>query len=567
MKNDIVSQLLSEAQSYRRFEDLERLVEKGGDLSALPVQPLFLALRATNKDLVASTLPRLSPEQRQALLDIDLWSNDLVDPHAANWWVDVYAHCPSQEVRTEFARSESFLLALKAQCVVATFDAEDPEYPDNDEYFLTEDNLLLISYPENSPHAEGLRQMIRDLYSELGSELAYAHLFKMVSDSYMVMEEDEFHHKTERLRDYGFVDRLEGLALDAPLDNLAALDAWIERRTGATGEVDPMMKNQALHASVLTPYQGGLSEVREALSQISDERRRDFLHFSFLRLVNARIAVEDALKGGSTAMARAGGKARQRLELGFSYCARRIGHEQVFVKLDFAEVYKVGNTLLDLPQRRLKKALANSPFEEGAAQTFLGMTWNSLIEHSLDAVIKLKQDGSTPPAEVNTLQALADWENALETLVSALPFVTTMYRTLGKLVSEHALEDAFYLNYKVSDIDFEALMLSSFVNFSQGHFDRSEAAKLGVRIDELKKFYQQFFIAREGEMLLRGDDPALVDQLSTFVQRFGLSQVPRFERWLLQVMVEQLNGYDLANMTDEDFKHVGGVVVLVGHLN
>ncbi|MBY0516009.1 MAG: hypothetical protein K2P81_03800, partial [Bacteriovoracaceae bacterium] len=183
MKKDILSQLLNEAQSYKKFEDIEKLVEVGSDLSAIPVQPLFMALKASSKDQVSLILPKLSEEQRQALLDIDIWRRDEIDPAAANWWLDVYGHCADQEIRSAFAKSEDFLLSIKNQCTIQIFDAEEPEYPESDNYFLTEDNLLLVEYPEDYPYASEIKQLIKDLYTELGVEHAYTHLFKMISDS------------------------------------------------------------------------------------------------------------------------------------------------------------------------------------------------------------------------------------------------------------------------------------------------------------------------------------------------------------------------------------------------
>ncbi len=234
MKKDIVSQLLSEAQAYNQFEDLERLVEAGGNLANIPMQPLFLALRSTSKEHVASVLSRLSSDQRQAMLDIDIWRKDEIDPVAANWWLETYALCRDHDVRAEFVQSEDFLLVLKCQCVVATFDPEEPEYPDNDNFFVTEDRQLLISYPDNYPYAKELEQMVKDLYSELGVENGYAHLMKMISDSYMILEEDTYQRKIERLRDFGFVDYMSSLEMDAVFPSVEFARDWMKKRAGST---------------------------------------------------------------------------------------------------------------------------------------------------------------------------------------------------------------------------------------------------------------------------------------------------------------------------------------------
>jgi hypothetical protein len=568
MRKDVVSQLLQEAQAYRKFEDIEKLVEGGTDLAALPVQPLFLALKATSAEHAAAVLPKLSADQRQSLLDIDIWKRDEIDAHTANWWLEAYAHCPELKVRADFAQSEDFLLSLKSQCIIQTFDAEDPQYPDSDNYFLTEDNLLLIEYPEDFAHVAELKQLVKDLYSELGVEHAYTHLFKMVSDSYMVMEEDNYQRKKERLRDVGFVDYYEALEMDALFQSVDAARNWVHSRAGTTGDVDDSMKNQALHASTLVPYQTGMDDLKTALEAVSDMRRRDFLQFSFVRLVNARIVADEALKLGSVGMARAGAKARGRLELGFSFAVEELGADRVFAKLDFADLYRLGNTLLENQKRKLKRALGGSPFESDEHEYFLGMWWNSFLDHSMDEPVKLKIDGSTPAQEVNSMNIWRSWVRASDTFIAALPFVKKFHLVLERLRESGDLQDSFYHNYELASVDFEAIMLSSLINFSTGHFEKNDGAKMGVRLSELKAFYQRFFQKRGNEWLLKGEeDPTLAPLLTEFATRFGLSEIPDFTLWLRQVMVEQMNGYEIDTMSEEDFKHVGGPLILASKLN
>ena len=115
IKKDLLSQLLYEAQAYKKFEDIERLVESGMDLSQIPIQPLYVSLLSTSSDQIAQILPKLSSDQRQALRDIDLWKKDEVDPESAFHWMDIYSKCADDEVILEYVKSEDFLLSLKNQ--------------------------------------------------------------------------------------------------------------------------------------------------------------------------------------------------------------------------------------------------------------------------------------------------------------------------------------------------------------------------------------------------------------------------------------------------------------------
>ena len=72
-KNDVLSKIIFEAKSYNSVQDIEKLVEVGSDLSMIPIQPLYVSMLSSSTDQVAEILPKLSQQQRQAFLDLDLW--------------------------------------------------------------------------------------------------------------------------------------------------------------------------------------------------------------------------------------------------------------------------------------------------------------------------------------------------------------------------------------------------------------------------------------------------------------------------------------------------------------
>jgi hypothetical protein len=566
IKKDLLSQLLYEAQAYKKFEDIEKLVEAGMDLSMIPIQPLYVSLQQTSSDQIAQILPKLSTEQRQALRDIDLWQKDELDTNAAYHWMEIYSKVSDDEVVLEYVKSEDFLLSMKNQFVVQTFDVEDPMYPDDDNYFLTEDNQLLIEYPEDFTMVQELKQMIRRLYSEQGVENAYAFLFKMVVDSYQLMEENVYTEKKERLRDFGFVDYFDALEYNAPFMKESHVDDFIRNKKGLTADLDAVSANQTLHASSLVPYQSGLDGLKAGLENVSDERRQQFLHFNFVRLVNARMTLEDALKNGSLAMSKVGNQTRQCLELGYEYAQSKIDkskQDKIFEIFDFVDLYKIGHSLIEINKRKIKRAIAETPFEKDDFTYFLGMYWNSFLENSHEEVSKYKFDGSSKPLEIRDIHSYMLWLEASDTFIKALPFILTFFTSLEKLKAEGLLNDQFYLNYEVDNIDFEAIMISSFINFVGGHYNESTAGKMGVTISEIKNFYHLFFTKNNDEYLIKGEeDPILREKTHFFMKKFGLEMIPRFDKYLYQIMLEQLNGYEIDTMEEEEFKHIGGPILL-----
>ncbi len=564
IKTDLLSQLLYEAQSYKKSEDIEKLVEGGMDLSMIPMQPLYVALKNTSKDQVAQILPKLSSDQRQALRDIDLWQKDVLDPQAVLYWMEVYAMCSDDEVILEYVKSEDFLLSMKNMFTIDTFDVDDPMYPDDDNYFLTEDNQLLIAYPDSFELVQELKEMIRRLYSDMGVEYAYAFLFKMIVDSYQIMEEGIYQQKKDRLRDFGFVDYYDALEYNASFYSIAQIDDFIKQKKAMTGHLDSLSANQSLHATSLVPYQHGMDNIKQALSAVTDNARSQYLHFNFVRLVNARMTLDDALKSGSTAMSRVGNQTRQCLELGFEYVQSHLAKDKViFAIFDFMDLYKVGHSLIEATRKKMKKGMSETPFEKDDFGYFLGLYWNAFLENSHEEVAKYKFDGSSKPLEIRDMDSYKLWNQAADTFTMALPFVNTFFVSLEKLKSDGLLNDQFYLNYEVDNIDFEAIMISSFINFVGGHFQESAAGKMGVTISEIKAFYHQFFSKNGEEYLIKGEeDPILREKTLLFIEKFGLTQIPRFDKYLYQIMIEQLNGYEIDGMTEEDFKHIGGPILL-----
>lgn len=565
IKKDLLSQLLYEASAYKKFDDIEKLVDQGHDLSQLPVQPLYVSLQNAAADQVALVLPKLSPEQRQALRDIDLWQKDTLDPESVSRWIEIYSKCPDDEVTIEYLKSEDFLLSLKNQFTIQTFDSEDPMYPDSDNYFLTDDTLLLIEYKEDFQFVQELKELIRKLYADLGVENAYSFLFKMVVDSYATMEEDNYQQKIDRLRDFGFVDYYDALEYEVGFRDVLSLDHFIKNKKGSTPRIDSLSANQALHASSLVSYQSGLNSIRDALLKVTNPTREQFLQFSFVRLVNAKIALADALKSGSLAMNLVGAKTKTSIELGFSYLQDQV--EDIFEKFDFTDLYRIGHTLLELNKKKLIKVISKTYFENNEYEYFMGQYWNSVLSASEEDVPKYKVDGSTPAQEINSYEVLRRWEQQIDTFSALVPFMLTFFKGILALKEDNLLQDDFYQNYEVDSIDFEALIISSFVNFVLGNL-KQDNAKMGITIQELKRFYEMFFFKRGDEYFIKSfEDETIAHTFSEFSQQFGLSTVNRFENYLYQILVEQLNGYEVDNLTEEDFKHIGGPILLNTALN
>ncbi|MDO9182684.1 MAG: DUF6178 family protein [Bacteriovorax sp.] len=563
---DPITLLMKESDAYTNLDQIEKYVEESSDLSMLPVQPIYLALRKLPIDKVAEYLPKFSKEQRAVFMDIDLWNKDEIDIEHFSYWIEAYSMVASDEVKKDFVESEQFLLFLKSKFNIWTFDAEEPEYPDHDNYFLTDDNLLLLEFEEDFQFVDEVRALIRHLYYEIGVENAYTFLFKMVSDSFLILQEEEYQFRRERMRDFGFVDYIDSLEVENPFINIDFLHNFIAKKRAETGALDEVSKNQNLHNSSLVAFKDHFKKVIDELLKVSDQKRSDYLQFNFIRLINSRLEFKGSLKKGSVAMTRTGAQTKNLVLLGFNYLKsdkvvseylKTIPEEGVFTLFDFTDLYKIGNSLIKFNLKELKKSLQVNQFE-GDHEKFLGDYWLDFLDNTFDEPVKFqtaKRDNATPIIEVEEFEM---WTYKSRTLRELLPFAFKFYETFNEMKNEGRLQDSYYLNYTIADIDFEALLLSSFANYFLGTYDEKNISKLGLTVDEFKNFAGKI-ISSDGKFVL---SPEIYKKIQNFTEAFGLNNVFNFNNYIQDLLKSQLEGYEFATMESEDFKHIGGPIIL-----
>lgn len=565
-KKDVLSTLISEGKSYKSYEDIEKLVEIGTDLSMVPIQPLYISLLTSNTDQIANIIPKLSKTQRQAFVDLDLWEKDHVDIGSFEYWIEVYSKVKDLDLVQDFVESDDFLLYLKSRVNIYTFDVEDPYYPDHDYYFLTDDNLLLVEYSEDYRYPHELKFLIRNLYDKIGVENAYSMLFKLVNDSFAIIQEKQYEEKKERLRDLGFVDYYDALESTYTFISYKQIDNFVLNKKAITPDIDTFSKNQSLHSSALTSFDDNMENLFSELIKVKDEKRLSYLQFNFLRLINSTITLNDALRGGSVELSRIGKVTLAYLDLGLEKVRNLVDAAEttLFDRYDFFDLYRIGKSLIQIQKNKIKKNLRNTPFEKNDFEYFLGAWWNSFLDNSDFEIPKVKTYGAALHAkEVRTLAVYAYWMDEVSLFCSCIPFINSFFEMLKSLKEEGKLHDQFYLNYTVDNIDFESILISSFINYSLGHFSGNDVNKMGVTIFELRKFFELYFKKVDEEYVLLGLESGEMKKTSQeFIRQFGFDCIENFENYLHGVLSEHLSGYEFDTLSDDDFKHIGGPILL-----
>ncbi|HAZ14167.1 MAG: hypothetical protein A2X86_02630 [Bdellovibrionales bacterium GWA2_49_15] len=563
---NIFQNLLHEAEALQGLEQIELLVESGAPLSHVPLQPLYMAMRQLTPEQVGPILPRLSSEQRQAFLDIDLWKRDELDIEQFEYWIHAYKACEEDEVRLEFIKSSEFALFMKARFNVWTFDVEEPEYPEHDNYFLTDDSLLLFEFDEDCEYVSEVRRFIIELYADLGMENAYCYLFKMVSEPMSSMQEDEYRIKKGRLLDFGLVDYYDALELDNTFSTVELMHGHLKMKRVAHGQIDPISATQGLYHAAVSPFARVTQEFQNELQRVQSDERLAFLQFNFIKLVNGQVALSDADKENNSGIAQVGQLVRQKLELGFSYLCYLLENrpeilsldagESLFETFDLTDVYRVGLTLWRTNQRELNRHLLQYEFNENN-ETFLGQYWNNFLDDVLSNPPKwYNYEG--PSIDVTNAQVYLLWVKWSRVLQNLLPFIKSFHDSFTTLVESGRLNNSFYMNYEIADMDFEAIILSSLANHWLGVLHDQSSGKMGLTVDEYRKFLETALhptgVLREKEKIM--------GHLQAFTKQFGLDIVPEIEDYLYILLKMQIEGNQVSTLKDADYRHVGGPIIL-----
>src|SRR5690606_3008580 len=217
--------------------------------------------------------------------------------------------------------------------------------------------------------------------------------------------------------------------------------------------------------------------------------------------------------------------------------------------------YRIGITLIGLEQKKIKRALRESGFEND--DSFLGQYWGDFLDESFLDIPKFFRP-YFPSEEIKTYETWQGWSVHSETFCQMTPFAARFRDTFKNLVEAGQLVDDYYLNYKVAEIDLESILLTSFANFRLGHFKAGMPQRMGLTIDEFKDFVRPF-VGVEGEIGLTDE---LQSAVMEFLTTFGMDQINGMSAYLCYLIQNHLDGYDYDGLDFSEFKHVGGPILL-----
>jgi len=539
-----IQELLTNSKSELTEESLLNIINSRRSLANYPIEPLYFAIETMSMESLGEMLPLLSKNQRKGLWHIDFWKKDRVYPEDVKKWVVANFYNKEALVKEEFLQSSEFLLFLKTIFNIWTFDYDEPEYPEHNNYFLTEDALLLVEFKEEDESIATIaKALIQEMYSIFGVEQSYTMLFKIVATSYVYEEEELYKLKCSLLNEFGFLSHYEALKLISPFPNIKFVKLGKVDKVH-TPVIDKFHLNQSLSVAQVRVFEKNVDIINSELSNIESIDRQNFLKFNLIRTLNASFTLAGGLKKGRVALLNNSKRSKTYITLGINY----LKSKNVLNPLSdhtFGECYKIGMTLLNDMNKDINNVLKKNKVNISSIP-LLGKVLNDIY-----------QDAIENTSLINSNDPFAKYNETIKKVIlfkSILPYSKEILATFLLLKKDNKIDDTYYFNQTLNEIDFEDILLTLIVN----HFNKNDSInKLGVTIDEFKNFYHNFY-SSSGKII----SPQNLDHLIIeFCEKFGVN-VDGINNYIFNLFQNNLEGYLLSTMKSDEYKHVGGVILL-----
>ena len=299
-------------------------------LSELPVETLYLALKASDHETTQWFFENASPEQVQGLVDIDCWEGSMYLPERfENYFKSVTLVSP--EKLAEYLNHldpENWVRAIIEYCEVLDFDPQNPPEVDESRFLLSLDNRYALILKNDNPEIRELLYLWLNKASAGDMNVLRRHLESCKWELPSDLEEFAYRIKKGRLEDMGFVDFHEAISLYS-VGNAADLKTEmcqnpLAAETKYPPDLGPASYESAILSEELLPtaLSGplyGKGFLKDALAGIGDARKQRILLMELLRCVNAALSADRDIHENLERIAECTERTRSYIELGLTY--------------------------------------------------------------------------------------------------------------------------------------------------------------------------------------------------------------------------------------------------------
>ncbi|MBN2284317.1 MAG: hypothetical protein JXO48_10540 [Deltaproteobacteria bacterium] len=255
-------------------------------VQSLSEQDFFWLMKKATGDEVLPLLTLASSEQKQYLLDLEIWDRDRVDRNRSLHWLQLFSEADPEGLAWwifyEGQQIARFLLQGNLEMIIRE---PDEELELTDEFFSFDDTLYLRVTDQE--HRKTIEGMIEIMYRE-DDIMARSLLQEIVSVVPSEVEEEQYRLRANRISELGFLPFEEAAAVFSPLEPLSLReDETSSFHPYASGEDDrPAPPVIPLH------QMKGTSLLADSLAGIGDPQQFDRIRFEFAGLCNRITAAE-----------------------------------------------------------------------------------------------------------------------------------------------------------------------------------------------------------------------------------------------------------------------------------
>jgi len=240
-------EMVRSAQGRQRYELLLEAQAAEELVRRLPAQELFLLFKELGPEDVPELLPMVTSEQFTTFLDLDCWSQDLLDGDKALFWLTLLLEAGEEKALQTALEIDFGLLALAVKKFVTVTAAPGDML---DEEVAAERRLEgVYDVDYRDPESAKIFGAFLDILFRRERDF-YLHLMEAVRwESEALLEEEVYGARRNRLLDHGFPDPFEAIAVYAWLDPEGFDPAQQRKLPPAPGEVGVEAPSFALAAA------------------------------------------------------------------------------------------------------------------------------------------------------------------------------------------------------------------------------------------------------------------------------------------------------------------------------